>query len=132
LVIGMLVGNNQGTINHSFWNTENTELDVGVGGDEASQEGVTGKTTTEMKQQSTFTNWDFTNTWKIGENTSYPTFKIEEEIHEPPTAIQPSNFEETEAGTEANPYQIASLGNLIWLSETSAHWDKHFHTKLQV
>lgn len=30
------------------------------------------KTTPEMKQQSTFTNWEFINTWAIGENQTYP------------------------------------------------------------
>jgi hypothetical protein len=34
----------------------------------------TGKTTSEMKTQSTFTNWDFTNNWEI--NSHYPTVKV--------------------------------------------------------
>ncbi|MCM3719167.1 glycoside hydrolase family 55 protein [Fictibacillus phosphorivorans] len=36
--------------------------------------GVTGKTTAEMKTQSTFTNWDFTNTWLI--SNDYPALKV--------------------------------------------------------
>ncbi|QNG59438.1 peptidase M26 [Bacillus sp. PAMC26568] len=35
--------------------------------------GVTGKTTSQMKTQSTFTVWDFTNTWSI--NSNYPTLR---------------------------------------------------------
>ena len=31
-----------------------------------------GKTTAEMMQQSTFTDWDFINVWNIGENQTYP------------------------------------------------------------
>ncbi len=31
-----------------------------------------GKTTAQMKQQSNFTDWDFINTWNIGENQTYP------------------------------------------------------------
>ena len=31
-----------------------------------------GRTTKEMKQQSTFTDWDFIHTWGIGENQTYP------------------------------------------------------------
>lgn len=29
-------------------------------------------------------------------------------------------------GTEANPYQIATLDNLYWLTQNSAEWNKHF------
>ena len=31
-----------------------------------------GKTTAEMKRQSTFTDWDFINVWDIGDNQTYP------------------------------------------------------------
>ncbi len=31
-----------------------------------------GKTTAQMRQQATFTNWDFTDVWNIDEGTSYP------------------------------------------------------------
>lgn len=36
--------------------------------------GLTGKTTSEMKTQSTFTVWDFTNTWSI--QNDYPTLRV--------------------------------------------------------
>ena len=36
---------------------------------------ITKKTTAEMMQQSTFTNWDFTNIWAIQEGKSYPFLK---------------------------------------------------------
>lgn len=54
--IGALVGNNQGTLNNSFYDSE-----VATGGS------GTGKTTAEMKTQTTFTDggWDF-----IGESTN--------------------------------------------------------------
>jgi hypothetical protein len=29
-------------------------------------------------------------------------------------------------GSEANPYEIANLDNLLWLSESSSEWDKHY------
>ena len=29
-------------------------------------------------------------------------------------------------GTESSPYLIASLNNLLWLSENSVHWDKYY------
>ena len=37
------------------------------------------------------------------------------------TATKPSG-----SGTEQDPYQIANLENLQWLSETDSVWDKHF------
>ncbi len=37
--------------------------------------GGIGKTTIEMKKQSTFENWDFTNVWQISEGSTYPYFK---------------------------------------------------------
>jgi len=38
------------------------------------------------------------------------------------TATAPS----TGDGTEGNPYEIATLDNLYWLSQNSAEWDKHY------
>ncbi|MHC1775527.1 MAG: beta strand repeat-containing protein [Lentimicrobium sp.] len=37
--------------------------------------GATGKSTTQMMQQATFTGWDFTNIWGIDENADYPTLQ---------------------------------------------------------
>jgi len=37
-------------------------------------------------------------------------------------AQPPANFTEVDAGTPGNPYQIATLANLRWLSETPAVW----------
>lgn len=69
--IGGLVGRISGTVvvTNSFWDTETSGQATSYGG--------TGKTTTEMKTQSTFTNagWDFTSPiWAIagGTNDGYP------------------------------------------------------------
>ncbi len=37
------------------------------------------------------------------------------------TAVQPSG-----SGTEANPYQIASLDNLYWLTQSDTAWNKYY------
>jgi len=67
--------------------------------------GATGKTTTEMKNPSTFTGWDFITIWQIvGEN--YPSLIFPE-------------------GSENNPLKITSLADLIALSGTSADWGKY-------
>jgi hypothetical protein len=63
---GGLVGSNSGSVSACFWDKDTTEQTTSAGG--------TGKTTSEMKTLSTFTNasWDFTNVWSICEGTSYP------------------------------------------------------------
>lgn len=70
---GGLVGyNGGGTITDSFWDTQTTGASTSSGGS-------TGKTTTQMKTESTFTNWDFDNTWAIDSllNNGYPYLQIE-------------------------------------------------------
>jgi len=62
LGVGGLFGSVDGEefiITDCFWDIESS-------GQSFSQEG-TGKTTEQMKQQSTFTNWDFDDIWEIGE-----------------------------------------------------------------
>ncbi|MFZ7103344.1 MAG: hypothetical protein ACOWWO_11915 [Peptococcaceae bacterium] len=44
----------------------------------------TGLTTTEMKTQSSYTNWDFENTW-IMINDDYPTLRVFNELQNPPS-----------------------------------------------
>jgi hypothetical protein len=62
---GGLIGRNQkGTIADSLW-------DIDTSGQTTSDGGI-GKTTAEMKQKSTFTNWAFTEVWDIAENQTYP------------------------------------------------------------
>ncbi len=67
--LGGLIGtNSSSTVSHSFWDTETSGMTTSSGG--------TGKTTTDMKTQSTFTDagWDFSKTWAIqsGTNNGYP------------------------------------------------------------
>ncbi|MCH9022429.1 MAG: hypothetical protein IID32_06660 [Planctomycetes bacterium] len=67
LNIGGLVGLNISTVSNSFWDTETSGQPTSDGG--------TGKTTAQMKQQATFTGWDFADTWGIFENQTYPLLK---------------------------------------------------------
>lgn len=53
-----------GSVSNSYWNTETSGQSSSAGG--------TGKTTTQMTTQATFTNWDFAGTWSIIEGDSYP------------------------------------------------------------
>ncbi|KKN76892.1 hypothetical protein LCGC14_0365430 [marine sediment metagenome] len=67
---GGLIGDNYGTVTNCFWDTETSG--------NATSDGGTGKTTAQMKTQSTFTDagWDFTTIWYIssGVNDGYPAF----------------------------------------------------------
>jgi len=75
-LVGGLVGFvYDGTIMDGFWNTDTQTHGVlyAIGlrrtGEEAD---VAGLSTSQLHQQSTFTDWDFINTWDIGENQTYP------------------------------------------------------------
>ena len=59
-------GNNLSTgSSGNFW-------DITTSGQTTSGTGATGKTTTQMKTQSTFTGWNFSGVWNINEGTTYP------------------------------------------------------------
>jgi len=59
-MVGGLVGSNGGTISNSYYDKETSgQTDTGKG---------VGKTTAEMKTQSTYSGWDFGNTWLIASN----------------------------------------------------------------
>ena len=66
VAIGGLIGQSTGgPITNCYWDVNST-------GQGSSSGGGTGKTTTQMKQELTFTDWDFTDTWVIMEDQSYP------------------------------------------------------------
>jgi len=104
--VGGLVGyDSGGSIINSYWDTETSGF--------ATSEGGEGKTTAQMKQQSTYTDWDFEMVWQISEsvNNGYPSYV---------------NYEPQGQGTEENPYQIATWQNLKWISDNAEEWDKHY------
>ena len=69
--VGGLVGRNLdgSTVSSSFWDTQTSGQSTSAGG--------TGKTTSQMQTQSTFTSagWNFTTVWQII-GTNYPVFKV--------------------------------------------------------
>ena len=70
--VGGLVGFSNATVSSSFWDVETDGIVGNVSG--ANNYGATGKTTAEMKTQSTFSGWDFTTIWQmIG--TNYPDLR---------------------------------------------------------
>lgn len=74
---GCIVGFVKDSLSVSKSYYDKTKCSLGVDGGEktATVIGTPDKTTTEMKTQSTFEDWDFVDTWKIVENT-YPFLQI--------------------------------------------------------
>ena len=56
-----------GSCTNCYWDTQTS----GINQDYC----ATGKTTNELRQQATFANWDFFETWMIKQNTDYPLLK---------------------------------------------------------
>lgn len=114
--IGGLIGNYvpTGTVTASFWNTETCNTFFSGGG--------IGKTTAELNDLTTFLNagWDLKgetangsgDPWNINlySNTGYPFLTYQ-------FPAEPGQTIPLGAGTEPNPYQIASPENLFWLSQ---------------
>lgn len=68
---GLIGSYNKGTIINSYWNKETTGISSGIIGG--------AKTTSQMKNTSTYTDWDFTNIWAIDStgviNDGFPYLK---------------------------------------------------------
>ena len=62
------VSSTPGPITACFWDTQTSGQATSAGG--------TGKTTAEMQQEATFTNWDFDHVWSIDEGNDYPKLRI--------------------------------------------------------
>src|SRR3989339_86776 len=88
---GLIGWNNGGTITNSYWDKETSGQTTSGGG--------TGKTTAEMKTQSTYIGWDFTNIWCMCTN-DYPKLK----------AFQ--LLSGSGSGTSDDPYRITNIEQL--------------------
>jgi len=66
--MGGLTAYNSGTVSDSYWDIETSGLTTSAGG--------TGKTTEEMKEKVTFTNWDFFESWCIEDKQTYPLLRL--------------------------------------------------------
>jgi hypothetical protein len=88
-----------------FWDVNESGVSSSAGG--------MGKTTAEMKTQSTFTDagWDFTDTWKIQNGVTYPYFKRQ-------------GFDGS--GAANDPYRIYTAAEMNSIGTDSNNLDKHF------
>lgn len=120
---GGLIGQNRGTVLGSYWDTESSGLGDGIGEDYNSQS-VTGLTSSEMVQQTSFSDFDFEDVWSIESHftTPYITSNKPDSIN----GYDYSTFVIGGSGTEADPYQIGSLANMYWLTQNNLEWDKHY------
>jgi len=114
---GGLVGDNISSyVTNCFWDTETSGQSYSDGG--------TGKTSVEMKTKSTFTDAGWNESfWYFSsrKNDGYP-YLYYQFPKVTPTPSVPSSGN----GTIENPYQIATLENLYWITSNSANWDKHY------
>jgi hypothetical protein len=99
------------TFTNNFFDIQASNQNSAIGAD--------GKTTFEMKTQSTFTgaDWDFAYIWQIVSsfNDGYPSHSYNL------GSIKPAG-----EGTENQPFQIANLEHLYWFSQRSIDWNKHY------
>ncbi|MFZ7132602.1 MAG: S-layer homology domain-containing protein [Eubacteriales bacterium] len=88
-------------IEKSYWDKESTNQTSSAG-----STSEFGKTTLDMKNQSTYVDWDFPNTWTINtiDNSGYPALAWQGFNHE-------SDFNGG-SGTQADPYQVANAEQL--------------------
>lgn len=68
--VGGFAGSNTGRSAADYWNTERSGTTTGVGIGRTA--GITGLTTSQMRQKASFVGFDFTNTWNIIEGVTSP------------------------------------------------------------
>lgn len=123
LSVAGLVGTNYGLINDSFWNTQTTGKSNAVGVlSTGTLTNVLGKTTAQMQQKATFTNWNISNTggssaiWRIYEGQSAPLLRS----FLTPLTVTSDNFSKTYDGQA----YTGSLSNPVY-SVTGAASSSH-------
>ncbi len=99
------------TISDCFW-------DVNTSGESDSGDG-TGLDSVLMKRQASFTNWDFSFSWSIDEDSTYPYLVIQNGSNKPDA---PANFAGGD-GSLGAPYQVATAKHL---HNVRYYLDKYF------
>jgi filamentous hemagglutinin family protein len=106
--VGGHTGANSGTITNSYWNTTTSKTNTGIGSGITT--GVTGFTTAQAGQQSTYSGFDFANSWSISAGGTYPYLQA---IAYPPSLITylatPVTW--SVANVTAQSGQTVTLGN---------------------
>ena len=98
--IGRIASGGSATVSNCYWDiTRSTQSSSRYG---------TGRTTAQMKVQSNFTSWDFTNTWKMSSAITYDGY---------PTLEWAKGY-----ATAPTSNQIAALNNLVYVAENTSRW----------
>lgn len=114
---GGLVGYNDlgTTVTNSYWDIQTSGLSTSAGG--------LGRSTSEMKQQTTFSGWNFVNVWRIREGISYPYLVNLEQPPFVPVNVAPPN------GASAVPLATTLIASAFMDPNTT---DTHAATQWQV
>lgn len=104
---GLIAYSDSGTVSNCFWDTTTSGITVSAGG--------TGKTTAQMKVQTTFTGWDFSVTgWQITANVSCPRL-----------AALPAAYSGG-TGTSGDPYLISDKEDWLEMIYTASDYSNIF------
>lgn len=105
--VGGFIGSyTAGTVSASYWDTDVSGLAVSDG------PGASGQTTPDMKNQATFSGWDFATTWVMSSPLTYDGY---------PALGYSGAIAQSPAGNE-----IATLSHLVWLAEDSSRWSEAY------
>ncbi|MHC4500199.1 MAG: GLUG motif-containing protein [Planctomycetota bacterium] len=109
--VGGLVGFNHYVegVKDSFWDVNTSDCNSSAGG--------MGMTTAEMQDADTYIFWGCDSVWTINEGVDYPHLAWENKQGE---------VIDNGCGTENDPYQIFSPGNIQAVGASPWRWDKHF------
>lgn len=122
LYVGGVAGYSSRPITSAYWDIENSGQTVGVDNSSSSQ--VIGLNSSGMRQKNNFSSFDFDSIWESHSNFTRPY--LQSNHTDTVDGYHLDIFTLNGTGTEVDPYQIASLPNLLWLSETDSVWDDHF------
>lgn len=121
--IGGFIGdNNGGTVTDSYWDSTSTGQALAFGSDDNSQ-AATGLSTSQTKTQSNYSGFDFSSVWTIHNNFTRPY--LQSNHKDSVDGYDLDFFTLNGTGSSGNPYQMATLANLSWLSENVSAWDNH-------
>ncbi len=120
---GGIAGRNSGTLINTYWDTQKSGTSTGIVIDNNGQNPI-GLTTAEMRQDSSFTGFDFGTTWAMFNGFYEPYLQglVPDSINGFAIGSYPSG-----SGTSADPFLISSLESLEILSETSTIWNSGAH-----
>jgi len=108
---GFLSRSGSGDVLDCYWDTEASGISTDIK--------ATPKTTAEMKQQATYTRWNFDALWSIEEGVSYPDLSLL--VGYPlPTALTTADL--TGNGTEADPYLLSNADELNVMRQALSAW----------